>query len=44
MSYHQNFDRLGNQVPAKADWQHRLIQRAGVVSMVACLFILTWGR
>lgn len=45
MSYHQAFDRIGNQVkPAKPDWQYRLIQRAALVTIVACIAILLWGR
>lgn len=41
MNYHQQFDRLGNQVPApKPDWQHRTIQIASVVVIVACIVLL----
>jgi hypothetical protein len=45
MTYRQAFDRLGNPVqPAKPDWQHKLIQRAAWVTVVACAAIMLWGR
>lgn len=45
MNYRQAFDRLGNQVPPpKADWQHKLIQRAAWTCALACAAILLWGR
>ncbi len=45
MSYHQGFDRLGNQIkPPKADWQHRLIQRAALLTIMACICVLLWTR
>ena len=44
-SYHQHFDRLGNQVPPpEPDWQHKLLQAASFVTALACLFILIWVR
>lgn len=43
MNYH--YDGLGNQVPPpKADWQHRLIRWASVVTGTVCLFMLVWVR
>lgn len=45
MTYHQAFDRLGNQLPPpKPDWQNKLIQRAAWTTAVICLAILTWWR
>lgn len=45
MTYQHGFDRLGNQVkPPKPDWQHRLIQRAALITIVACAAMLVWGR
>jgi len=43
VTYQQGFDRLGNPVPPpKPDWQHRLIQRAAWVTVVASIAILLW--
>lgn len=45
MTYHQGFDRLGNQVPPpKPDRQHRLIQIGAWTTAAACLGILIWAR
>lgn len=41
MTYHQGFDRLGNQVPPpKPGWQRRTIQIASVVVIVVCILLL----
>ena len=44
MSYHQQFDRLGNPVyrSAKPDWQQRVIRWASMITIVVCLGILAW--
>jgi hypothetical protein len=45
MTYHQGFDRLGNQVaPPKPSWQHRALQTVCLVCMAGCVFFLLWVR
>lgn len=46
MNYQQSFDRLGNPVYRRRqpDWQHRLIRRAAVAAIAACLFVMLWVR
>lgn len=46
MSYHQQFDHLGNPVyrQAKPDLQHRIIRWASGITIVVCLGIMLWGR
>lgn len=44
MSYHQHFDRLGNQVPPpKPDWQHRTIQVCAWAVVIVCVLLMAPG-
>lgn len=43
MTYHQGFDRLGNQVPPpKPSWHHRAIQALSLACIAGCIFFLLW--
>ncbi len=49
MSYHEQFDHLGNPISANADadrpgLQHRIIRWASVITIAVSLAIMLWGR
>ena len=45
MSYHQNFDHLGNPVYLpKPDLQQRLLRWAMFITIAACVGIVVWVR